>query len=293
MVVLASASSVSLGHDIQLTFDMPVLLAAVYLFGPAVGGLMALVGSFDAREVRGRISLANALFNHAQVSLSVMLAGVLFIVAGGNETAWPLLVLPALAGLMGDVVANTLLAVIGGALKLRMSWMHVLRDLKFGHPGQFVLTYLGFGLLAVVLVSAYRDAGQWALAEFIVPLLLARQVFSHGTKLDAQTVAAQRAQRALTGVSTTIAEGKEGRASPHCGGAPRRRSAGPVQRNPSCGGDPRGIEVWPPPRPGGRHSEASTSQPTSSISAPRSDQKSAAERVGGWRSRLHTSLAGR
>jgi signal transduction histidine kinase len=209
MVMLASASSVSLDHDIQLTFDMPVLLAAVYLFGPIVGGLMAFLGSLDARELRRRVSLANALFNHAQVSLSVMLAGYLFMLAGGGRTSWPVVLVPAFAGLIGDVLANTLLAVLGGALKLRMPWMHVLRDLKFGRPGQFAISYLGFGLLAVVLVSAYRDAGQWALAEFMVPLLLARQVFSHGRKLDAQAVEVRRAHRALTDVTSTIAEERQ------------------------------------------------------------------------------------
>jgi signal transduction histidine kinase len=209
MVVLASASSVTLGHDIQLTFDMPVLLAAAYLFGPTIGGLMGLLGSFDARELRGRISLTNALFNHAQVALSVMFAGYLFILAGGRGASWPLLLLPVFAGVIGDMVGNTLLAVLGGALKLRMAWINVLTNLKFGRPAQFALSYLGFGLLAVVLVSAYRDAGQWALAEFIVPLLLARQVFADGRKLDAQAVEVKRAQRALTDVTSTIAEERQ------------------------------------------------------------------------------------
>src|SRR6266511_4570801 len=66
LVAVASLSSVSFGHDIQLGIDMPVLLAAVYLLGPTVGGLMALVGSFDSRELKRRISITNALFNHAQ-----------------------------------------------------------------------------------------------------------------------------------------------------------------------------------------------------------------------------------
>jgi signal transduction histidine kinase len=206
LVALASLSSVSLGHEIQLTFDLPVLLAAAYLFGPIVAGLMSLLGSFDARELRRRVSLPNALFNHSQVSLSVMSAGYLFTLADGTGRTWPALVLPAFVGLIGDVITNTLLAVAGGGLKLGRSWSEVLRDLKLGHPAEFGLTYLGFGFLAVVLVSAYRDAGPWALAEFVVPLLLARQVFAHGTRLEAQALEVRRARRAFTDVSLRIAE---------------------------------------------------------------------------------------
>src|SRR5437879_2810812 len=71
LVAITSVSSVSLGHDIQLTFDMPVLLAAAFIFGPVVAGLMGLLGSFEARELKRRVTLSNALFNHAQVCLSV------------------------------------------------------------------------------------------------------------------------------------------------------------------------------------------------------------------------------
>src|SRR5438270_13964806 len=44
LVSLAGLISVSLGPGMELAVDLPLLLAAAYLWGPIVGGLVSLIG---------------------------------------------------------------------------------------------------------------------------------------------------------------------------------------------------------------------------------------------------------
>ncbi len=167
---------------------------------------MALLGAFDARELKRSVSLLNALFNHARVSLSVVGAGYVFSLAGGEGRSWPFLLAPAFLGLIADVLVNAPLAAAAAGFKRGSPWRRVLLEMKFGPTLPFGMMYLGFGLLAVVLVSAYQGAGAWALAEFLVPLVLARQVFTYGKRLEAQVSEIRRAHRALTDMTVKIAE---------------------------------------------------------------------------------------
>ncbi len=205
LVAISGLMSVSLGNGMEISVDLPLLLAAAYLWGPIAAGAMALIASRDRRELRGEVTLTSALFNHAQVSLSVMVAGFAFRGAGGVNARWPWILLPALVGLLADVLVNVTLIVVGTWLKRGTRWVEVLNQLRFGSTAQFALSYLGFGCLAVVLVGAYRDAGAWALAEFAVPLVLARQTFRQGTELEDRAREIHRKQEALRDVSQQIA----------------------------------------------------------------------------------------
>src|SRR5438445_7112061 len=74
LVAVADLGAVSGRRELRLGFGLPLLLAVTFLFGPVAGGLVALLGSIDARELRRQISLGHALFNRAQISLSVLSA---------------------------------------------------------------------------------------------------------------------------------------------------------------------------------------------------------------------------
>jgi len=162
-----------------------------------MAGVIALVGSMDRREWRRSVTPTSALFNHSQVAVSVIGAGLVFRWAGGADAGWPSLVLPGLLGLVTDIFLNTTLIVVGTAMKQRTSRANVLRSMQFGSRAQVVITYAAYGSLAVVLTAAYRDAGGWALAELAVPLLLARQTILQTTEL-------QRKERVLDDVTTQI-----------------------------------------------------------------------------------------
>src|SRR5262249_10266090 len=75
LALIASLTTISIGEGAPvLSMDLPVLLACAFLKGPWIGGLVAFAAAIDVSELKGSISLSRAAWNHAQVSLSVIVA---------------------------------------------------------------------------------------------------------------------------------------------------------------------------------------------------------------------------
>ena len=146
----------------QLGLDMPLLLAAGYLFGPFVAGSIAFVAYFDAREFHGDISLLRALFNRAQTSLSTITATAVFFALDGGSGRWPLAVVAALAAVGIDCLINYGSVVVALSLHERVSLRESLSRLHFGPPAEFALTYVSFGLLSLMLAEIYLAVGGWS-----------------------------------------------------------------------------------------------------------------------------------
>jgi len=140
LVALADWVSVPVGRGIEIGVDLPLLLAAAYLWGPFAAGAVALIGSTDRREWRCQVTPTNALFSHSQVSISVIAAGLVFVEAGGRNARWPSLLLPGLLGLLADIAVNMALVVVGTALKRGTTWSDILGSMRFGSRSQSVIT---------------------------------------------------------------------------------------------------------------------------------------------------------
>ena len=80
-VLVAGAGLVPLssGKGPSLAMDLPLLLAAAFIFGPLASGLIALLGAVDIREFRREVSWSRALWNRSQTSISVMCASCHFL----------------------------------------------------------------------------------------------------------------------------------------------------------------------------------------------------------------------
>jgi signal transduction histidine kinase len=167
-----------------LSMDMPVLLAAGYLFGPVAGGMIAFAGYTDIREFRGGISLQRALFNRAQTSLSVVAASAAFSGISPEVNVFPTAALGALLAVAVDCLVNYGMVAGLVALKERVSMSVALSRLRLGSVLEFVGTYAAFGLSSLVLAEVYLAVGAWGLVLFATPVLLAREAFSQGQRLD-------------------------------------------------------------------------------------------------------------
>jgi len=75
-----------------------------------------------------------------------------------------------------------------------------------GQPVPFLLSYISFGLAAVLLAVVYLVAGNWALLAFMIPVLLARQVFVENSRLLDMREAIVEKSRALLTVAGKIAD---------------------------------------------------------------------------------------
>jgi signal transduction histidine kinase len=75
-----------------------------------------------------------------------------------------------------------------------------------GRPMQFLLSYVCFGLMAVLLASVFLFAGNWGLVAFIIPVLLAHEMFSSGTALGLASRRIRHQQRAFAALSQRISD---------------------------------------------------------------------------------------
>ena len=162
-----------------LAMDMPVLLAAGYIFGPIAAGIVAFAGYIDVREFRGEISLERALFNRAQISLSVMAAAAAFLLVSPDMNALPLVAAGALLAVAVDSVINLGLVTAVMALNDHVTPATSLSRLRLGP----VMAYAAFGFQSLLLAEVYTAVGPWGLALFAMPILLAREAFQQGQSL--------------------------------------------------------------------------------------------------------------
>ena len=118
---LAGLLSVRSGSTTALSLDMPVLLAAGLVFGPGVGGAIALVSYVDPREWRHEISISRAICNRGQTALSVIGGSLAFIAVGGQLGIWPGSLLAGLLALATDISINYVLVALMTSVRTGVS----------------------------------------------------------------------------------------------------------------------------------------------------------------------------
>lgn len=207
IVVLADLVPVPIWGSVELMMSFPVLLAAAFVFPPYAAGLLSFVAAVDTREFRREISAGRGLFNRSNVALSVMAASWVFHEMGGSVSVWPAVLPTTLVALFVDLAINAFLVILGTRLLTGLPTAHLIQNVYAGsHPLAFSTGYACFGLLAIVLATLYSSAGAWGLVAFAVPLLLARQMFVHWKKLAEAEVRLDVERRALTQVSSRMAD---------------------------------------------------------------------------------------
>jgi signal transduction histidine kinase len=205
LVLLASVGAVPISRNLLFALDMPLLLAFTLLYGPALGGGLALVASADMRELRRKITLAHAMFNRSQVALAVVSAGLVFQWLRGPGTSWPLVLITVAAATLADVLVNASLVAIAGGLKAERPWLDVFRMMRLAPTSQSFLAYFSFGLLAAPLMELFQTRGVWGLAVGVVAIVLAHQAFSSGQQLTDATMDLKASRTALRRASQDIA----------------------------------------------------------------------------------------
>jgi signal transduction histidine kinase len=189
-----------------LSMDLPLLLACAFVLGPIPAALVALVASADAAEFRGEVSVWRALWNRAQVSFSVLAAGIVFGTLGGEVGEWPRAVVCALIALAADALVNYGAVALMLVLVTGHAPLEVVRRLKIGAPVGFAFAYTGFGLTGLLMAETFTNVGYLGLFAFIAPLLLARQAFSQTLSARAARQALEARREALRQVDERIAD---------------------------------------------------------------------------------------
>ena len=187
------------------------------LYPPEVAGVIAFVGASDPRELKREVALSTALFNRSQVALAVMAAGFVFHLfqeplVDLTLTATWVLILAACLAAVADYVVNAGLVATFMGIKLRVPFGKMIRQLTIGSGREFVVSYLGLGILGLTLAVFYQKVGPWMLPAVLAPLDVRSS--------DVLSIAsAGRGARGAPG-----ARGDPARALQHDGGGARRRT---------------------------------------------------------------------
>jgi signal transduction histidine kinase len=168
---------------LTLTLDVPLTLAVAFLYEPPVAAVLAGVAAFDKRELTRKISLSRAAFNRAQIATSVYLASAAFHTIAPGPAAWYVVATATVAGLLIDYAANSFMVMLFERMNSGAPFTATLRRLKVGRTMEFLLAYLGYGLLALAIASLFQHEGPWAVAVFLIPILVARQLLVRNQEL--------------------------------------------------------------------------------------------------------------
>jgi signal transduction histidine kinase len=186
LVVTVDLFPIALGH-IRLTLDLPILLTTALLYPPEVAAALGLLAALDLREIRREVDPISAVFNRAQIAMSIYLAGLTFGGIAGGLSVSATAITATLAALAVDFVANVTLVSFFVVLRARGDFKAARRQFQTANPILLVVTHLGYGVLAFYLAVTSQAMGLWSVALFLAPIVAARQLLIRNEQLRSAT----------------------------------------------------------------------------------------------------------
>jgi signal transduction histidine kinase len=207
MVAGATLATISFGRGKPaLSMDLPILLACSFCVGPIPAGVVAILGAWDRDELRGRIPVSRAVFNHAQTALATMAAGYVFQTLGVSIVEWPDVIPSAFAALVADAAVNVVAVASITALSEGVGVVDVIRATLRGKPEGFAVLYLAFGFMGLLIAATWVSAGAAGLILFALPVLLAREAFRQRERTESLALEIDSHREVLRRLDERIAE---------------------------------------------------------------------------------------
>ena len=159
----------------NVTPALPLLVAISVAFPPGAAGAAAFLGGLDRREVRRSIAPVPSLFNRSQVALTTMTSSFVVHPLHARGAVWYLAALSGAIAFAAATVLNYSLAASAQATRSHTSPLTAVKHLRVGRTSDFVATWLGWGLLGLLLATAYDVMRLWALVVFAVLSIVGRE----------------------------------------------------------------------------------------------------------------------
>src|SRR5581483_11540413 len=209
-VAVVEALPVPAWHGLQLSVAFPLLMVVAFIYPPEAAALAALVGSLDPRELRREVGVLRALFNRCQVALSILAASAIFhALASLNESNALVLIGAAMLAAVADYSVNSSLITLVVSVDLGMAPLRVVQELRIGRLSEFLISYLGLASFGLFLAKFYERLGFWSVPVFVLPLLLARQMFFRSKALEEAHKELQDREQVLRALSNRMAEERQ------------------------------------------------------------------------------------
>jgi riboflavin transporter FmnP len=192
VTLVASALPVRLSDGVQVAVSTAPLMAATVLGGPTAGAWVALLGTTDMREVRGRVAWYGTLANHAAIVLPVVGGGVVIEVLRGRQGQDIQELVATLLGTLTYFILNLILVSLIVALRSGRTFREFLAQAETANiwPNLFTLAPLGWLMARMYAVEV---GGWWTTLLFGLPLFTTRvayQRFVEMREMFTQTIEA-------------------------------------------------------------------------------------------------------
>ncbi len=173
LTALAQAFPVKMPRGTVVSVVIAPILAVAALGGPSAAAVVAVLGTTEWRELRGRVPWYGSLYNHAEIAIPAVLAAIVFRAVAGSEfvPSWTSLVAAGLAGVVFFAV-NAGLASLVVVIRDNVSPTAVLSgDLRL-----IAGNLLGMAPLAW-LIAVVWSVAWWAVPLFALPLYTNRAAY--------------------------------------------------------------------------------------------------------------------
>ena len=171
ITLFAGALPVRMPRGTLVSVAIAPILAAMALGGPVAAGWVAMIGTTELREVRGRVAWYGTAANHAGIVLPTLVASYLCEWVRGGSASQLQIFAATMAGAVGLFLLNV--ALTAGIVALRSG--QSFRVVAVGDAKGFGTSLLALTPLAWLMSQVYQySGGWWATLLFALPLYTTR-----------------------------------------------------------------------------------------------------------------------
>jgi len=195
-----------------LSLGFPLMMVVAFLYPPAIAGAAAFLAASDPREVKREVRFLQALFNRSVIGLAVWVAsGVFHALVNFDEDPAYQLVAAALLAAGLDYFVNFGFISLVASLHFKTSPTRIIRELRIGRLSEFVISYLGLSLFGLILAKVFviHEVGWWSVPVYLLPMLLARQMFFRSKALEEAHKELKDREHILRALSNRMAEERQ------------------------------------------------------------------------------------
>ncbi len=192
IMFVASAAPVRLTDGVHVAVSTAPVMAAAVLGGPTAAGWVALLGSTDLRELRGRVVWYGTLANHAALALPAIVGAIVILALRGPSGAVAQELVATLLGTLAYFLLNLVFVSLIVLFRSRRSIREFLTRAETSGIWVNLFTLAPLGWL-MARIYELPGAGWWTAILFGLPLFtirLAYQRFVEMREMFTQTIGA-------------------------------------------------------------------------------------------------------